>query len=227
MPEERFLIYGGLLPLDADVIMLKFKNHDGLDILSSSDGATLWSASFPTDYRLQGDVIATQDHVIYVLHRDEGPDEFNVVLDTKIYVHNKYSGEIVRIIGDVPFHYGHKIHYHFPTGILYGGHGSKLFAIDPIQGTSFEQFDTDLGYPNHCRHIIGASGSELLLLMQARKDREVSMIVVHFDTERREVTYKQAFDGYFIRYQHVEVNKGFLFITDRDSTTHIYEWITQ
>jgi len=225
LPHRRTLSYYSLLPTDAEFILLISKDWDGFDVLSSIDGSTLYSHTFLSDYRQEGRFIATQDHVIYVLHRKKRVGAVKTTPDTKIYVHHKHSGDIVRIIDNVPFHQGVNIYYHFPSGIIYGGAGDTLFAMDPVHDEFFKHYEIDLGYTSYCRGIIGTLGNEPILFMEAHKDRQVSMSVVHFDTERREVTFKQSFDGHFHLHQHIEVNKGFLFITDRDSTTHIYEWV--
>jgi hypothetical protein len=225
MPAGRFLNYWGIVPIDTELVMLRYDEHDGFDILNGSNGNTLWSANFPPSYTLQGDLIVTPDHVIYMLHRDEGPDIYNAVLDSKIYVHEKLTGKIVRTIDDVPFHYGNKMHYQFSSGLLIGAHDDSLFTIDPVNGSSFFHYKLDLGYRRFCKKIIGEMNNEIVLFMYAEKDRQPSTEVVHFDTKLKEVTYKQSFDYFFDRNRHIGVDKGFLFITDRNDTTHIYQWV--
>jgi hypothetical protein len=223
--EQSLFCYNRLDPLDSDFIMISHKTGNGFEVLNPADGSNLWDVTFPENYKREGKVIATETHVIYALTRSVGSNMFNQIVDTKIHVHNRNSGELVRLIDDAPFHYGYMIHYHFPSGMLYGGLGGDFFFIDPVNGKSFSHYKIDLGFYSSFLTMIGELDREVIFFMNAENGREFPTVVVHFNTVRNEITYKQLFDPSFRTHRNIEVNKGFLFITDRDGTTHIHEWV--
>jgi hypothetical protein len=209
-----------LRPIDSDFIMITNREGAGFEVLDPTDGSTLWDVTFPTDYKCEGKVIATETHVIYVLTRD-----MDSTADTKIYVHDRHNGELVRVINDVPFRKGYMMHYHTPTGILYGAGLENIYSIDPVNGESFFNYKIDFGFNSYCLKAIGDINNEIIFLLRADKDRQLFSLVAHFDTTRNEITYHQIFDGSLSRNRNIEVNKGFLFITDTEGTTHIHQWV--